>query len=130
MKSAGDRKAAAIRGLGGPALRTFFNVAEAWGLSDEEQMRILGIEARSTLQRWRNGRVQILRRDTVERISYVFGIYKAINILLPERSRADGWMRRPDRAPLFAGQSAIQRMTAGNVGDLYVVRQYLDSQLV
>jgi hypothetical protein len=39
-------------------------------------------------------------------------------------------MRAPNAAPLFDGRSALDRMTAGNVGDLYVVRQYLEGQLI
>lgn len=32
--------------LTGPALRTFFNIAEAWDLGEAEQMRILGLDSR------------------------------------------------------------------------------------
>ena len=35
-------------GLSGPALRTFFQIAELWGLSVDEQMTLLGVAARST----------------------------------------------------------------------------------
>jgi hypothetical protein len=40
---------------------------------------------------------------------------------------ADAWVRKPNTAPLFGGQSALARMLSGNVADLYVVRQYLDA---
>lgn len=114
--------------LGGAALRTFFNLARTWGLSEQEQMKLLGLSSRSTLHAWKGGRVSKISRDTLERISYVLGIFKAINILLPDTSRADEWIRLPNQAPLFGGQSALDRMTSGNIGDLYVVRQYLDAQ--
>ena len=64
----------------------------------------------------------------LERISYVLGIYKALQILLPETERADAWVTTPNAAPLFGGDSALTRMLGGNVGDLYAVRQYLDAQ--
>lgn len=114
--------------LGGPALRTFFTLAQTWKLSEQEQMRLLGLGSRSTLHSWKSGRVSKVTRDTLERISYVLGIFKAINILLPDTRRADEWMRLPNKAPLFGGRSALDRMTTGNIGDLYVVRQYLDAQ--
>ncbi|WP_341632132.1 MbcA/ParS/Xre antitoxin family protein [Sphingomonas agri] len=117
-----------VADLGGPALRTFFKLAKAWGLSEKEQMKLLGLNSRSTLHAWRAGRVSKVSRDTLERISYLLGIFKAINILLPDTKRADEWMRLPNRAPLFGGRSALDRMTTGNIGDLYVVRQYLDAQ--
>lgn len=117
-----------VADLGGPALRTFFNLAKAWHLSEQEQMKLLGLNSRSTLHAWKGGRVSKVSRDTLERISYLLGIFKAINILLPDVTRADEWIRLPNKAPLFGGRSALERMTTGNIGDLYVVRQYLDAQ--
>ena len=114
--------------LGGPALRGFFNIAKQWELSEAEQMAILGLKSRSTLHSWKSGNVSKISRDTLERISYVLGIFKSINILLPIRERANAWMRKPNKAALFNGQTALDRMTSGNVSDLYVVREYLDSQ--
>ena len=64
----------------------------------------------------------------LERISYVLGIYKALQILIPDEARADAWIATPNTAPLFGGHSALERMLGGNVGDLYAVRQYLDAQ--
>jgi hypothetical protein len=116
--------------LRAPALRTFFKLADRWSLSDDEQMKLLGIEEISLLKAWKNGRVSGATRDTVERISYVLGIFKAINILLPNPQRADAWMRKPRQEPIFGERSALNRMCAGNIGDLYVVRQFLDAQLV
>lgn len=117
-----------VKALGGAALRTFFNLAKVWNLSEQEQMQLLGLASRSTLHAWKSGRVTKVSRDTLERVSYLLGIFKAINILLPEPKRADEWMRLPNEAPLFGGRCALDRMTTGNIGDLYVVRQYLDAQ--
>ena len=118
-----DRKA-----LSGPALRTFFRIAEKWELTNEEQMTLLGVDARSTFFKWKRQRDGLLSRDTLERVSYILGIYKALQILLPNEQAADTWVRRPNRAPLFGGKSALDRMLSGKVSDLYVVRQYLDAQ--
>jgi hypothetical protein len=59
----------------------------------------------------------------------VLGIYKALQLLLPDPARADEWVRRPNDAVPFGGRSALERMLAGQVVDLWVVRQYLDAQL-
>ena len=114
------------KGLTGPALRTFFNIADAWDLNEGEQMAILGLDSRSTLQNWKRGEVAALPKDALERISYVMGIYKGLQILVPQT--ADKWVRKPNKARLFAGKSALDRMMSGNVADLYVVRQYIDGQ--
>ena len=118
---------ASVERLAGPALRTFFSVAEAWRLTNEEAMRLLGDPPRSTFYEWKRAGEGRLTRDTLERISYVLGIYKALQILLPDPVAADGWIRKPNAAPLFGGRPALDRLLSGNVGDLFVVRQYLDA---
>jgi hypothetical protein len=109
------------------ALRTFWRLAEAWKLKPAEQMALLGV-GRSALYQWKQGKIGPLDRHVLERLSYLFGIYAALQLLLPQGERADEWVRRPNSAPIFGGQSALQRMLAGQVADLYVVRQYLDAQ--
>jgi len=114
--------------LGGAGLRAFTNIAEAWGLSVVDQLKLLGIASRSTFFKWRREREPRLPRDTLERLSYLLGIYKSLQILLPDARAADEWIRKPNNAPLFGGRSALERMLTGQVADLYVVRQYLDAE--
>jgi hypothetical protein len=128
VQTAEPDRAPSLNHLGGPALRTFFNIAKAWALTEAEQMKILGLRNRSTLKSWESGAVTKISRDALERVSYVLGIYKAIHILLPNPANADAWIRKPNKAPIFDGRSALERMTAGNVSDLYAVRQYLDAE--
>jgi len=115
----------------GAALRTFFNIAEAWKLDTDQAMTLLGFDerTRSTFFKWkREPETARLTREKLERLSYIFGIYKDLQILLPRPESADTWIRRPNDAPLFGGRPALDRMLSGNVADLYVVRQYLDAQ--
>ena len=114
--------------LAGPALRAFFRIAGAWKLSTAQQRVLLGNPPPSTYFKWKKTQAGALPRDVLERISYILGIYKALQILLPDPERADRWITEPNTAPLFGGGSALDRMLGGNVGDLYVVRQYLDAQ--
>ena len=126
MATKSPAKAKSRKDLTGPALRTFFNIADAWGLNEQQQMQLLGLESRSTFQSWKRGAVSSIPKDALERISYVLGIYKGLKILLPKT--ADEWVRKPNDAPLFGGQPALDRLTSGNVADLFVVRQYVDAQ--
>lgn len=114
--------------LSGPALRAFFNLAERWELRIADQRKLLGEPPESTFYKWKRHQSGGLSRDVIERISYLLGIYKDLQILFPDPKQADTWVHRPNQAPLFGGQSALQRMLSGNVADLYVVRQYLDAQ--
>jgi hypothetical protein len=111
----------------GAALRTFFNIARSWGLSAPEEQRLLGVQ-RSTVYAWRSGDFPArLDADTLERLSYVFGIYSALQVLFPIPERADAWIRKPNTAAMFGGSSALARMLGGHVADLFQVRQYLDA---
>ena len=114
--------------LSGPALRAFFRIAAAWKLNARQERVLLGNPPESTFFKWKKAQQGNLSRDVLERISYVLGIYKSLQILFPDNARADEWISRPNSAPLFQGQSALQRMLSGNVSDLFVVRQYLDAQ--
>ena len=106
------------------ALKAFFNLAGEWGLGREEQITLLGGPSARTYYRWKAGDVSALPRDTLERISVLLGIYKAIHILLPDFQRANGWIKRPNKA--FGGASALGVMLNGQVAHLYEVRRYLD----
>jgi hypothetical protein len=126
MATANSAHIPSRKDLSGPALRTFFRIADAWGLKEQEQMRLLGLDSRSTFQSWKRGDVSAIPKDALERISYVMGIYKGLQMLVP--ATADNWVRKPNKSPLFGGRSALDRMISGNVADLYVVRQYIDAQ--
>jgi hypothetical protein len=117
------------RDMAAAGLRAFFNIANDWGLNTDAQMVLLGTPGRSTFFKWKSAPESAdLKRDTLERLSYLLGIYKALQILLPDTAAADAWVKRPNTAPLFGGQSALDRMLGGNVADLVAVRQYLDAR--
>ena len=109
-------------------LRAFFKIARDWDLSAEEQIVLLGSPGRSTFFKWKAmPETARLGRDTLERLSLMLGIYKALQILLPQPHAADAWVKRPNSAPPFGGRRALDRMLAGNLSDLVAVRQYLDA---
>jgi len=107
------------------AMTAFQQLAEVWGLSTDQQLQLLGSPGRSTFFKWKKDGGS-LPRDTVERISHLLAIYKALQILMPERGRADDWISRPNA--YFKGSSALDVMLNGQVVDILKVRQYLDVQ--
>ena len=108
-------------------LRAFVRIAQAWELSVDEQLSLLGEPPRSTFLAWRKQPEKAaLPRDTLERLSNILGIYKSLQILLPDAAAADTWLRQPNTAAPFGGSTALARMLAGNVSDLNLVRRYLD----
>lgn len=114
--------------LGATALTAFFNITAGWSLSAEEERTLLGSPPRSTFFKWKSEKSARLSADTLERISYVMGIYKALRILLPTEEAANDWIKKPNTARGFNGQSALDRMLAGRVIDLADVRRYLDAE--
>lgn len=116
------------RKMSGPALRTYFNVAEAWRLSAEDQRALLGWPPESTFYKYKAGQCGTLPFDMLIRISLVLGIYKALHILYPEPELADRWMYLPNSNPLFGGRPALALMTEAGIDGLFQVRRLLDSR--
>jgi len=111
------------------ALQGFFNITQRWGLSATQQRVLLGDPPKSTFFKWKSDETaNQLDSATLERISYILGIHKALRLLLPTERAAYEWVNKPNDAPLFHGQTALSRMLAGRVADLYEVRRYLDGE--
>jgi hypothetical protein len=106
-------------------LRGFFGIMRAWGVGNEDARQILGDPAERTFFAWKAGKAARLPADTVRRIGYVAGIYKALQILYSGPGQADGWVHRPNRH--FGDRTPLSRMAAGDVTDLAAVRAYLDA---
>ena len=106
-------------------VRAFFRVMEQWGVRNQHARILLGRPARATFYKWKANRVGKVPFDTVQRISYVLGIYKALQILYSQPGMADSWIQSSNAA--FGGQSALDRMIGGDVTDLSAVRQHLDA---
>jgi hypothetical protein len=106
-------------------LAGFFGIMALWRVGNAEMRRILGSPAERTFFEWKAGRCRRLPEDTVRRIGYVAGIYKALQILYSDPAQADAWVTKPNRH--FGGQTPLERMAAGDVTDLAAVRAYLDA---
>jgi len=116
-----------LQQMSAAGLRAFVRIAAAWGLSVEDQLVLLGQPSRSTFFAWRkHPEKATLPRDTLERLSNLLGIYKSLQVLLPDPAAADAWVRQANDAAPFAAGSALKRMLAGNVSDIHLVRCYLD----
>jgi hypothetical protein len=109
------------------ALRFFFNLMAHWGCSVEQQRTLLGSVGTTTFYKYKRIPDVRLPRDTLERISYLMGIHKALSIIFSnQHDRAYEWVSKPNSAAPFNGQSALDYMLAGRVVDIADVRRYLD----
>jgi hypothetical protein len=107
------------------ALRGVFLILDAWAVNGEDGRAMLGAPPERTYYAWRAGKAARVPPDTLRRIGYIAGIYKALQILYSDPALADSWIKRPNRA--FGGQTPLERMRAGDVTDLAAVRVYLDA---
>lgn len=110
-------------------LPAIFTIFSQWHLTGAQQMTLLGLNNEKTLYNWKSQPEKAkLTRDLLERASYILGIYKSLEILLPDRTLADQWLATPNDNPLFNGTAPLDRLLAGQVVDLAVVRDFLDAQ--
>jgi hypothetical protein len=108
-----------------PAMKGFFLIMERWGIDNERARILLGAPAARTFYLWKSGQVARVPMDTLRRIGYVSGIWKALQIVYADAALADRWVKAPNLA--FAGLSPLDRMAAGDVTDLAAVRSYIDA---
>ena len=110
-------------------LPAIFTIFSQWRLTGAQQMTLLGLSNEKTLYNWKSRPEKAkLTRDLLERTSYILGIYKSLEILLPDEGLADQWLATPNDNPLFNGTAPLDRLLAGQVVDLAVVRNFLDAE--
>ena len=110
------------------ALPVVFRILEKWQCNTDEQLRLLGISSRSTLNKYKESKGGIrLSLDIQERMSYILNIHKCLRLLFTADDSIYGWVRRPNSHPFFAGRSAMDVMNGGRVADLYEVASRLQS---
>jgi len=109
------------------AVRGVRRLADAWDLSVEEACALLGDLSPSTWHAWARSAPRSLGVDQLTRISYLLGIYTALQVLYPG-PLARLWIVRPNTNTLFAGQRPVDVMIVGGIPALDRVRALLDSR--
>ncbi len=115
--------------VGKALLPALFNIFGHWGLTGKQQMVLLGLTNEKTLYNWKSQPEKAkLSKDTLERCSYLLGIYKSLQILLPDPELADACLTTPNDHAFFNATTPLSRMLAGQVIDLAEVRHFLDAE--
>lgn len=109
------------------ALRGVHQLAKSWELSVEEVCGLLGDLSSSTWHAWARTPPRTLAVDQLTRMSYLIGIYTALQVLYPG-PLADRWIGRPNTNALFAGARPLDVMIAGGIPALDRVRALVDSR--
>jgi hypothetical protein len=109
-------------------IELFINITRLWSLDDAQALGLLGVVNTSTLPDWKNemeGRA--LDEDKLMRISFLIGIFKALNICHGQ-NLADRWVRLPNQNPLFAGAAPVNYMMQHGCSGMKQVRRLLDAR--
>jgi hypothetical protein len=109
------------------AIRTFLNIAEKWGVRDEDARQLLGGVSNGTFYAMKKDPERVLDEDRLRRISYLIGIFKALNILHGE-ALADRWMTLPNRNRIFGGTTPLEYLIRGGLPAFQTVRRLLDAR--
>ena len=112
------------------ALKGFFGICREWDCTQKEMMQLLGGVSRSTLAKYETLPHVTLSQDTLERISYILGIYESLRIMYPTAERTNHRMRLETSEVPFAGTSVLDFMARGSLKHLMEAQHYFDSKRV
>jgi len=119
--------AAARERLSPAALKAFFAIMARWKIRDEDARALLGGVTNGPFYEMKRNPDRVLEVDRLTRVSYLIGIFKALNIL-HGRALADEWVHLPNRHPIFAGRAPLAVLIQGGVPALQMVRRLLDAR--
>jgi hypothetical protein len=110
------------------ALKGFFRLAERWNLRDEDARQLLGGVTNGPYYEMKKDPAhRVLDPDTLLRISYLLGIFKALNVL-HSRPLADDWIGLPNTNRIFGGGTPLGYMIRGGLPAMSTVRRLLDAR--
>jgi uncharacterized protein (DUF2384 family) len=109
------------------AVSAFFRIMARWSIRDEDAKKVLGGLSNGPYYEMKKNPDRVLEPDRLLRISYLIGIFKALNIL-HSKKLADQWMRLPNTNRMFGGQSPLDYIIKGGLPALQAVRRLLDAR--
>lgn len=109
------------------AVRAFFNIMTRWRVRDEDARRLLGGLSNGAYYALKRAPDRLLDEDRLRRVSYLVGIFKALNVLYSE-DLADRWIQLPNRNRIFGGGTPLAYLTRGGVTAFETVRRLLDAR--
>lgn len=111
-------------------LTWFFSVTEnEWHLSESEKIKLLGSPDKENYIEWKKNKEGLIPEDIVDRLSYLYRIYKILNIYFKQASILE-WLNNPNSAILFAGKSPLDYMMTSETSALSKIIDYLGDPIL
>jgi hypothetical protein len=109
------------------AVRAFFNIVRRWSIRDDDAKVLLGGISNGPYYEMKKNPDRVLDADRLLRISYLIGIFKALNILYSKKL-AGAWVTLPNSNRIFGGQTPLAYMLDGGLPAMQTVRRLLDAR--
>ena len=114
--------------LSAAALRGFFRLVERWSLRDADAKQLLGgVTNGPYYEMKKRPDERVLAVDTLLRISYLLGIFEALNSLHGQ-PLADEWISLPNSNRIFGGGTPLGYLIQGGLPAMSTVRRLLDAR--
>ena len=114
--------------LSASALKGFFRLTNRWSVRDADGKQLLGgVTNGPYYEMKRHPDKRVLDPDTLLRISYLLGIFKALNSLHGQ-PLADEWISLPNSNRIFGGGTPLEYMIRGGLPAMSTVRRLLDAR--
>ncbi len=111
--------------LSSGAVRAFFKIMDQWKVRNESARQLLGGMSNGAFYALKKDGGRALDEDKLRRISYLVGIFKALNIIYSE-DLADQWMQLPNKNRIFRGMTPNDYLIHGGLPAFATVRKLLD----
>lgn len=114
--------------LSPPAVKGFLNIMARWGVRDVDAKALLGGVSNGRFYAMKKAPdAAMLDQDELQRVSFLVGIFKALNILFGDEL-ADAWIQLPNQNRIFGGASPLAYMIRGGLPAFQTVRRLLDAR--
>ena len=101
-----------------------------WGVRATTAQRLLGAGSKRLYNEMkRRPAACVLAPEQLLRISYLIGIFAALNTL-HSRTVADRWIQLANTNPIFGGKTPLAYMVEGGPAAMRILRQLLDARCV
>lgn len=110
------------------AVKGFLNIMTSWDVRDADAKDLLGGVSNGRFYAMKKApETAVLTQDELQRVSFLVGIFKALNILFGEEP-ADAWVRLPNRNRIFGGSTPLAYLIRGGLPAFQTVRRLLDAR--
>ena len=114
--------------LTGP-IQFILGLLNCWKLDRKDAVCLLGFEETQAeiVSEMIAGNVELRGRDAKERLLHLLSIRESLHYFFQNLETENDWLREPQ--PLLDGQTPVNLLLEGSMGNILLVREYVDSMV-